>query len=66
MGAASPKRLASFETVPTLAEQGMKGFEAYADVRVAAGGVDEHEGHLAADDILNCGRGAAVRDVHKL
>ena len=30
IGVASPKRLASFETVPTLAEQGMKGFEAYA------------------------------------
>lgn len=30
IGVASPKRLASFETVPTLAEHGMKGFEAYA------------------------------------
>ena len=30
IGVASPKRLASFETVPTLAEQGMRGFEAYA------------------------------------
>jgi len=30
IGVASLKRLASFETVPTLAEQGMKGFEAYA------------------------------------
>lgn len=30
IGVASPKRLGSFETVPTLAEQGMKGFEAYA------------------------------------
>ena len=30
IGVASPKRLASFDTVPTLAEQGMKGFEAYA------------------------------------
>lgn len=27
---ASPKRVAAFDTVPTLAEQGLKGFEAYA------------------------------------
>ena len=30
IGIASPKRLKNFETIPTLAEQGMKGFEAYA------------------------------------
>lgn len=30
IGVASPRRLAGFETIPTLAEQGMKGFEAYA------------------------------------
>ena len=30
IGVASPKRLASFGTIPTLAEQGLKGFEAYA------------------------------------
>ena len=30
IGIASPKRVASFDTIPTLAEQGMKGFEAYA------------------------------------
>ena len=30
IGVASPKRLASFDSIPTLAEQGMKGFEAYA------------------------------------
>lgn len=30
IGVASAKRLASFEAVPTLAEQGLKGFEAYA------------------------------------
>lgn len=30
IGVASPKRLANFDTIPTLAEQGMKGFEAYA------------------------------------
>ena len=30
IGLASPKRIAGFNTVPTLAEQGLKGFEAYA------------------------------------
>ena len=30
IGVASAKRVAGFDTVPTLAEQGMKGFEAYA------------------------------------
>jgi tripartite-type tricarboxylate transporter receptor subunit TctC len=30
IGVASPKRLSSFPDVPTLAEQGLKGFEAYA------------------------------------
>jgi tripartite-type tricarboxylate transporter receptor subunit TctC len=30
LGVASAKRLASFDTVPTLHEQGLKGFEAYA------------------------------------
>ena len=30
IGVASPKRIATFTTLPTLAEQGMKGFEAYA------------------------------------
>lgn len=30
IGIASPKRVAGFETIPTLAEQGMGGFEAYA------------------------------------
>ena len=30
IGVASPKRVASFDTVPTLAEQGLKDFEAYA------------------------------------
>ena len=30
IGVASPKRVAGFDTVPTLAEQGLKGFEAYA------------------------------------
>lgn len=30
IGVASPKRVAGFDTVPTLAEQGMKDFEAYA------------------------------------
>lgn len=30
IGVASPKRIAAFNTLPTLAEQGMKGFEAYA------------------------------------
>lgn len=30
LGIASPKRVNGFETIPTLAEQGMKGFEAYA------------------------------------
>ena len=30
IGVASPKRVANFDTVPTLAEQGLKGFEAYA------------------------------------
>ena len=30
IGVASPKRIATFNTVPTLAEQGLKGFEAYA------------------------------------
>ena len=30
IGVASPKRIASFNTLPTLAEQGLKGFEAYA------------------------------------
>lgn len=30
IGVASPKRIATFNTLPTLAEQGMKGFEAYA------------------------------------
>jgi tripartite-type tricarboxylate transporter receptor subunit TctC len=30
IGVASPKPLASFDKVPTLAEQGLKGFEAYA------------------------------------
>ncbi len=30
IGVASPKRLNSFNTIPTLAEQGLKGFEAYA------------------------------------
>jgi tripartite-type tricarboxylate transporter receptor subunit TctC len=30
IGVASPKRVASFDTVPTLQEQGVKGFEAYA------------------------------------
>ena len=30
IGIASPKRVAGFETIPTLAEQGMRGFEAYA------------------------------------
>ncbi len=30
IGVASPKRLSSFKTIPTLAEQGLKGFEAYA------------------------------------
>ena len=29
-GVASPKRVANFESIPTLAEQGLKGFEAYA------------------------------------
>lgn len=30
IGVASPKRLSSFGTIPTLAEQGLKGFEAFA------------------------------------
>jgi len=30
IGVASPKRIGTFNTLPTLAEQGMKGFEAYA------------------------------------
>lgn len=30
LGVASPRRIGTFDTVPTLAEQGMKGFEAYA------------------------------------
>jgi tripartite-type tricarboxylate transporter receptor subunit TctC len=30
IGVASPKRVAGFDTVPTLAEQGLKDFEAYA------------------------------------
>lgn len=30
IGVASPKRLASFPEIPTLSEQGLKGFEAYA------------------------------------
>ena len=30
IGVASPKRIASFPAVPTIAEQGFKGFEAYA------------------------------------
>ncbi|WP_457324245.1 Bug family tripartite tricarboxylate transporter substrate binding protein [Roseateles sp. P5_E11] len=30
IGVASPRRIAGFESVPTLDEQGMKGFEAYA------------------------------------
>ena len=30
LGIASPKRVPNFETIPTLAEQGLKGFEAYA------------------------------------
>ena len=30
IGIASPKRVAGFETIPTLSEQGMGGFEAYA------------------------------------
>lgn len=30
IGVASPKRIAGFNTVPALAEQGLKGFEAYA------------------------------------
>jgi tripartite-type tricarboxylate transporter receptor subunit TctC len=30
IGIASPKRVASFESIPTLEEQGFKGFEAYA------------------------------------
>ena len=30
IGVASPKRIATFTTLPTLAEQGMKGFQAYA------------------------------------
>lgn len=30
IGVASPKRVANFDTIPTLAEQGLKGFEAYA------------------------------------
>lgn len=30
IGVASPKRIASLDAVPTLAEQGLKGFEAYA------------------------------------
>jgi tripartite-type tricarboxylate transporter receptor subunit TctC len=30
IGVASPKRVEGFNTVPTLAEQGLKGFEAYA------------------------------------
>ena len=30
IGVASPRRVASFDSIPTLAEQGLKGFEAYA------------------------------------
>lgn len=30
IGVASPQRLIQFDTIPTLAEQGLKGFEAYA------------------------------------
>lgn len=30
IGVASPKRVKNFETIPTFAEQGLKGFEAYA------------------------------------
>lgn len=30
LGVASPNRVKNFETIPTLAEQGLKGFEAYA------------------------------------
>jgi tripartite-type tricarboxylate transporter receptor subunit TctC len=30
IGIASPKRVVGFDTIPTLAEQGLKGFEAYA------------------------------------
>lgn len=30
LGVASPKRLKNFENIPTLAEQGLKGFEAFA------------------------------------
>jgi tripartite-type tricarboxylate transporter receptor subunit TctC len=30
LGVASPKRVKNFEAIPTLAEQGLKGFEAYA------------------------------------
>ena len=30
IGIASPQRVKNFETIPTLAEQGLKGFEAYA------------------------------------
>ena len=30
IGVASPRRVPNFETIPTLQEQGLKGFEAYA------------------------------------
>ena len=30
LGIASPKRVKNFEEIPTLSEQGLKGFEAYA------------------------------------
>lgn len=49
IGVASPKRVQSFNTVPTLDEQGLKGFEAYA----WQGMVAPAKTPAAAVDVLN-------------
>ncbi|KRB88920.1 Bug family tripartite tricarboxylate transporter substrate binding protein [Noviherbaspirillum sp. Root189] len=49
IGVASPKRIQSFDTVPTLDEQGLKGFEAYA----WQGMVAPAKTPAAAVDVLN-------------